>query len=172
MHQIQRIHPLTLVAIAAVGTAFGYILEFWFSSKGRPPLVPPYSMSVALLLLAGLLLVLGLRLRRYTSKGTGAVNPFQAVRLLATSRAGEVVGALFCGFGGGMLLSLVGRSVPAPVATWLPMLVTAVAGLVLLVCALIAEHFCKVPPGQDGDEAGDTDAVTGASDQPVFRDAH
>lgn len=172
MTHIQRIHPLTLVAIAAVGAALGYILEFWFSSKGRPPLVPPYSMSIALLLLAGLLLILGLRLRRHTAKGTGAVNPFQAVRLLATSRAGEIVGTLFFGFGAGMLLSLVGRSVPAPVATWLPMLVTAVAGGILLICALIAEHFCKVPPGQDGDAVGDTDAATGASDQPAFRDAH
>lgn len=172
MHGIQRIHPLNLVATAAVGAALGYTLEFAFSTRGRPPFVPPYSMSIALVLLATLLVGMGLRLRRNRAKGTGAVNPFQAVRLLATARAGEIVGSLFFGFGAGLLLSLVGRSVPAPAATWLPMLVTSVAGLLLLIGALIAEHFCKVPPGDDGAEQGDEEPRPGTSDQPAFRDAH
>lgn len=172
MKQIQRMNPMSLVAAAAIGAALGFTLEFGLSSRGRPPFVPPYSMAVALGSLAILLLALGLRLRRNMAKGTGAVNPFQAVRLLATSRAGELVGSLFFGFGVGLLLSLVGRTVPAPLATWLPMLVTAIAGVALLVCALIAEHFCKVPPGSDGEAEGEGDVRPGAADQPAYFDAH
>lgn len=171
MTQMHRMNPLSLVAAAAIGAALGFMLEFGLSSRGRPPFIPPYSMSIALGLLAVLLLVLGLRLRRNIARGTGAVNPFQAVRLLATSRAGQLVGSLFVGFGTGLLLSLVGRSVPAPAATWLPMLVTAVSGLVLLICALIAEHFCKVPPGNEAESEGEGDAQQGTTDQPAYFDA-
>lgn len=153
--QLQRMNPLNLVSAGAIGAGFGLAIEFWLSSRGRTPLVPPYSMAATLLVLAVVLLVLALRLRRNVAKGVGAVNPFHAVRLLATARAGQLVGALFAGFGGGMLLSLAWRSVPAPTGTWLPMLVTAAAGLALLVCAIVAEHLCKVPPsehGEDGEE--------------------
>lgn len=153
----RRFGVLTLLGTAGIGAGLALLVQFWLSSRGRPPLVPPYSMSVTLVGLAILLIVLGLRLRRQMAKGTGAVNPFQAVRLLATSRAGQLVGALFAGFGGGLLLALLGRSVPAPVATWLPMLITGIAGALLLTAALVAEHLCKVPPGEDdaeGDAAG------------------
>lgn len=149
--KLQRMNPLTLVVAAAIGATLGLLIELALSSRGRPPLVPPYSMSVTLVALAALLIVLALRLRRNLAKGVGAVNPFHAVRLLATARAGQLVGALFAGFGGGMLLSLAWRSVPAPAPTWAPMLVTAAAGAVLLVCAIIAEHLCRVPPSEHGE---------------------
>ena len=147
--KLQRMSPLSLVAATAIGVGLGMLVQFWLSSRGRPPLVPPYSMSVTLVALAALLIVLGVRLRRNLARGTGAVNPFQAVRLLATSRAGQLVGALFLGLGAGLLVPLIGRSVPAPAATWVPMLVTGISGAVLLACALVAEHLCRVPPGDD-----------------------
>lgn len=154
--RLQRMNPLSIVAAASIGAVLGLAIELALSSRGRPPLVPPYSMSITLGALAVLLVVLALRLRHNLSKGAGAVNPFHAVRLLATARAGELVGSLFAGFGGGMLLSLAWRSVPAPGATWVPMLVTAVAGVVLLTCAIIAELLCRVPPGghDEADAAG------------------
>ena len=118
--------------------------------------------------LAVLLIVLALRLRRNLAKGVGAVNPFHAVRLLATARAGQLVGALFTGFGGGMLLSLAWRSVPAPGSTWAPMLVTAVAGAVLLACAIVAEHLCRVPPSEHGEESAEDPGENGVQGAPVL----
>ncbi|MFC5338825.1 DUF3180 family protein [Leucobacter denitrificans] len=153
--EFQKLNPVNLFGAIAIGVGLGLAVQFILKSRGLSPLVPPYSMAITLVLLAALLIVLGLRLRRHVATGTGAVNPFQAVRLLATARAGQIVGSLFSGFGGGLLLILVGRSVPAPSATWLPMVVTGAAGLVLLVCAIIAERMCRVPPndtGEDGEE--------------------
>lgn len=147
--RLRGLNPLHLVASGAIGAAIALLIQAWLLSRGRPSLVPPYSLAVTLTLLAALLISLGLRLRRHMKKGTGAVDPFHAVRLLATARAGQLVGALFTGFGGGLMLSLLGRSVPAPIETWLPMLVTLVTGALLLGCAIVTEHLCRVPPGDD-----------------------
>ncbi len=155
--QFQKLGAFTLLSLGTLGGALGLSVQFIVASRGHSPLVPPYSMAVTLVLLAALLIVLGLRLKRHIAKGTGAVDPFHAVRLLATSRAGQIVGALFAGLGGGMLLSLVGRTVPAPVSIWLPMLATALGGVALLVCAILSERMCRVPPGndaEDGEEPG------------------
>ena len=157
--QFQPLNPLTLVSIGVASVALGLSVQFIVSSRGHSPLVPPYSMSVTLVMLAALLIILGLRLKRNVEKGSGAVNPFQAVRLLATSRAGQIVGVLFAGLGTGMLMSLAWRSVPAPIPIWLPMLATAVGGTALLVCAIISERMCKVPPGDDTEEGEEPDGV-------------
>ena len=158
--KLRGLNPLHLFAAAAVGAGIALLVQAWLSSRGRPSLVPPYSMSVTLVALAVLLIVLGLRLRKLVGQGVGAVNPFQAVRLLATARAGQLVGAVFAGLGGGLLLSLVGRSVPAPVPTWLPMLVTAAAGLILLFCAVATEYLCRIPPSDDPEGEEDTGLAT------------
>ncbi|MFF8818466.1 MULTISPECIES: DUF3180 family protein [Leucobacter] len=158
--KLRGLNPLHLLGTGAVGAALALLIQAWLSSRGRPSILLPYSMAITLIALAVVLVVLGLRLRKHVAKGTGAVNPFQAVRLLATARAGQLVGAVFAGFGGGLLLSLLGRSVPAPTPTWLPMLVTALAGVVLLVCALVTERLCRVPPSDDPEGEGDAGLAT------------
>ena len=161
-----------LAAAAIMGAAAGLLVQFALSSRGQSPMVPPLSLPLTLVLVAAVLIVFALRLRRALKKGPGAVNPFQAVRLLAASRAGQLVGGLLGGFGGGLALSLLGRSVPAPTATWLPMLLTLVAGAVLTGCALYAEHCCRLPPGDDDPESGGADPAPGqgAADQAAFRE--
>lgn len=152
--RLQRMNPWNLASAVAIGLSLGLATQFILSSQGKATFVPPYSMSVTLVALAALLLSLGIRLRRNLAKGSGAVNPFQAVRLLATARAGQIVGSLFIGFGGGLLFALLQRSVPAHFEIWLPMAVTAAAGLALLICALVTERMCQIPRG-DGSEGGE-----------------
>lgn len=148
--------PIGLLGAGAISAGVGILVQLWLTSRGQSPFVPPYSMSVMLAGLAALLIVMALRLRKQIARGTGAVNPFQAVRLLATSRAGQIVGVIFFGFATGLLVALVGRSVPAPAATWVPMLVTSLSGLALLVCGIIAERLCRVPPGEDDASTNET----------------
>ncbi|MFV0432685.1 MAG: DUF3180 domain-containing protein [Leucobacter sp.] len=174
MRRVERTNPLVVVAAAAVGIALGLVVQFALSGRGHPPFVPPISLAASLLVIAGLLLAFGLRLRRHVKHRPGAINPFHAVRLLAAARAGQLVGALLGGFCGGLALSLLGRSVPAPVATWLPMLLALLGGAVLVACAAITEHLCRVPPGDgENDEARDPDVgpVSGGhpSDRPAYR---
>ncbi|EYT56499.1 hypothetical protein H490_0101105 [Leucobacter sp. UCD-THU] len=167
----ERSNPAVLAAAAAMGAAAGLLVQFVLSNRGHAPLVPPLSLPLTLVLVAAVLLVFALRLRRALKRGPGAVNPFQAVRLLVASRAAQLVGGMLGGFGGGLALSLLGRSVPAPTATWLPMLLTLAAGAVLTGCALFAEHCCRVPPGDDDADPDTADPAPGRgpADQTAFR---
>lgn len=174
MRPMQRMSQLALWAALSIGMAIGLFLQFFLASRGKAPLSPPLSMPLMLVLLVALLLIFGLRLRQQIRRGTGAVNPFQAVRVLALARAGQIVGAVFGGFGIGLLLSLLGRTVPAALEVWLPMLLTVLSGFTLAVCGIIIERICQIPPGDDGnadgaDERGSEPGGAG-NDQPAFRD--
>lgn len=153
MNSMNRTSPILVAAYAAAGIAAGLLLQFWRSNQGLGPLVPTLSLPFTLLVLGLVLVSLGVALRRaVTNKSGKPVNPFHAVRLLAGAKAGQLAGALLGGFGGGLALQLLTRSVMPPVATWLPMLLVLFAGVVLVVCGLIAESLCRVPPSS-GDAA-------------------
>ncbi|RGE20315.1 DUF3180 family protein [Leucobacter sp. wl10] len=169
MRRVERSNPLLVLAATAAGAVLGLLVQFALSNRGAPPLVPPLSLPASLVLIAVVLLVFGIRLRRALRRGAGAVNPFQAVRLLAAARAGQLVGALLGGFGGGLAIALLGRSVPAPTATWLPMVLALLGGTVLVGCAAYAEHCCRVPPGGDGEDADEPGSEPGPADQTAFR---
>lgn len=162
---MQRTSPLAIAAFAAVGVAAGLLLQFARSSWGLAPFVPPLSLTATLTVIAVVLLILGIALHRTVTRGREEasgrrepsgprkpVNPFHAVRLLAGARAAAFAGALFAGFGGGLALQLLTRSVAPPAGTWLPMLLVLGAGVVLTVCGLIVEALCRVPP--DDSEPG------------------
>lgn len=168
MPKLQRTSPLLVIACGVAGAVLGLLLQLVRSSIGRSPLVPPISLAATLVVFGVILIVLGVLLRRaITRTDRRAVNPFHAVRLLAAAKAGQCVGALFAGFGAGLLLQLLGRTVAAPLDAWLPMLFALVGGLVLVAGGVIAELMCRVPPSGDAEEtdegAGDGQGV----DQPV-----
>ncbi|MGW9021371.1 DUF3180 domain-containing protein [Leucobacter chromiiresistens] len=173
MRRIERTNPLAVLATAAMGAAVGLVVQFALSSGGHAPLVPPPPLAASLVLVAAVLIVFGLRLRRQIRKQPGAIDPFQAVRLLVTARAAQLVGALFGGFAAGLLLSLSGRSIPAGGATWGPMVVVLVSAAVLLGCGALVEQWCRVPPGDGSDEAGGEggeDPERGPADPVATRD--
>lgn len=163
MPKLRRTSPLVITAFAVVGLAVGLLVQFTRSAWGFAPFVPPISLAATLVVIGVVVLVLGIALRRAVTRGSGrAVNPFHAVRLLAGARAAQFAGALFGGFGGGLALQLLTRSVPPPAASWVPMLLVLGAGIVLLVCGLVAEFLCRVPPQEPEEEP-----QLGAEDQPA-----
>lgn len=153
MSKLQRTSPIAVLAFALAGGVAGLFTQLWFSSMGKPTLVPPLSLALTLVLLAGVLLWLAIALRRATQKtGPGHVNPFHAVRLLAAAKASQFSGALIGGFALGLLAQVFTRTVLPPPATWAPMLATFVAAIVLVVCAIVSEALCMVPPGDSDDQ--------------------
>lgn len=152
MRNLQRMSPLASATCAVIGIGAGLLLQLFRSTKGQAPLVPPLSLTLTLLVFGGVLLVLAISLRRAVNRKSGKpVNPFHAVRLLAGARTAQLVGALIGGFGGGLALQLLSRSVMPPASTWVPMLLVLAAGATLVVCGVIAEMLCRVPPGGDDD---------------------
>lgn len=169
MQKLDRLNPLASLVAATLGIVAGLFVQFFLSGRGLSPLVPPLSLPVTLVCIAAVLLGFGIRLRRNLTNRKGVVNPFHAVRLLATARAGQLAGGLLGGFGGGLALSLLGRSVPAPATSWVPMLLVFFGGLTLVICAMITERMCRVPPGDGTDEADVPEAGPEPADQAAFR---
>lgn len=152
--------PLILGGAAFVAAL---LVQFGFARSGRSALVPPYSGTIALVTVGIVLLVFGLRLKRTIADEKRAVDPFHAVRVLVSARAGALVGGMFAGFGAGLACSLLGRTVAAAPAIWLPMVAMSAAGLFLAIVGVITERWCRVPPGDDGTsmrDDGDTDPET------------
>lgn len=166
---MQRTSPLTVATFGVVGIGSGLLLQLLRSTMGMSPLVPPVSLALTVIVLGGVLVTLGVSLRGAVTRKSGKpVNPFHAVRLLAGARAGQFVGALIGGFGGGLALQLLTRSVMPSAASWAPMLFVLGAGIVLLACGVVAEMLCRVPPGSGDAEnpdahGGGTEAEPGAA---------
>lgn len=172
MSKLQRTSTLSLIAFAAAGVAAGLLTQFALSSTGQPPLVPPLSLPLSMLVLAGVLLWLGVVLRRaLTRHGPGHVNPFHAVRLLAGAKAGQFSGALLGGFGGGLLVQVLTRTVLPPAATWQPMLLVVITGAFLVACAVVTELLCRVPPSSPSADDSDAPITPVAPDSGTAPDA-
>lgn len=166
MTGMQRTSPLVILVFAVTGIGAGLLLQFARSTTGAGLLVPPLSLPLTLLVIAGVLLGLGIALRRaVTRKSAKAVNPFHAVRLLAGARAAQFAGALLGGFGAGLVLQLLTRAVMPPPASWTPMLLVFVAGLLLVVSGIITETLCRVPPSdpEETEDAAQKDPEPGVA---------
>lgn len=161
-------HPLAPLVVGGAALVAALIVQFGLSRSGRSPLVPPYSVAIALVAIGIVLLSFGLRLKRMIADKKRVVDPFHAVRVLVAARAGGLVGGMFGGFGGGLALSLIGRTVAAPVSIWLPMVAVCAAGIFLAVCGVLTERWCRVPPGDDETRASD-DGETGPESQAAYR---
>jgi protein-S-isoprenylcysteine O-methyltransferase Ste14 len=84
--------------------------------------------------------------RAVKGKTTKHLDPFRAMRTAVLAKACSLSGALVLGFGIGITLFLVTRSVlPSAETVWLA-LATAIGAALLLAGGLIAEHFCTLPP--------------------------
>lgn len=147
MPKLQRTSVLSALAFAVSGGAVGLLTQMVRSTGGTAPFVPPYSLAATLGVIAVVLVLLGVLLYRAVAKESGrGVDPFQAVRLLAAARAGIFAGSLFTGFGAGLVVPVLVRSVPAQSAIWAPMIWVLIAGVVLVIAGVITEYLCRVPP--------------------------
>lgn len=153
MSGLRRTSALTLLAFAIVGVGAGLLVQSARSARGHGPFVPPLSLPLTLLVMGGVLVVLGVLLRRAVSQSSKrAVNPFHAVRLLAGAKSAQFLGALLGAFGGGLALQLLSRSVLPAATVWVPMVLVLGAGIVLVICGIITESLCKVPPTDQTDQ--------------------
>lgn len=157
MNPPAKLSPVTLAIAVLVGASVGFLTQVVRSDNGYPPLTPPVSLPATLIVIAGVLVLLGFRLQRALKPETRRpVQPIHGVRLLAAARAGQITGLLFAGFGIGLLAQLASRTVGVSVSVWLPMLLTAVTGVVLFLAGLYAESACRIPPQDpEADEEGE-----------------
>lgn len=154
-----RMSPVALILGALLGVVTGFVTQVMLSNNGYAPFSPPVSLPATLVVISGLLVWFGVRLKRALQPDSKReVQALHAVRLLAAARAGQLTGLMFAGFGAGLLAAILGRTVGVAPGVWIPMLLTLVTGLLLLGAGLFAEHACRVPPTDSGDTDPEPDS--------------
>jgi hypothetical protein len=145
-----RTRPGSLILLALVGAVGGFLAELGLAASGGAIVVPPLTLPLTLAVVGVVVLGFAIPIYRATRGSKPArIDPFRSMRVAVLAKAGSLAGALFAGAGAGILLYLLSRSViPALDSVWLA--VASLAGaVVLLVCALVAEHMCTIPPADD-----------------------
>jgi Protein of unknown function (DUF3180) len=144
---MKRTHASTIIAFALGGVVAGYLIDLAVVTAGGNAIVPPLSLPVTLVGVAALVVAFAWPIRRAVKgKATKHLDPFRAMRTAVLAKACSLSGALVLGFGIGITLFLLTRSVVPPVDTvWLA-LATAIGAALLLAGGLLAESFCTLPP--------------------------
>lgn len=150
---MKRTHATTLVALGIVGVAIGFLLETTLVAVGAPILVTPLALPVTLLAIGVIVVLLAIPIRRAVrGTVTTRIDPFRAMRIAVLAKACALAGALFGGWGIGMLVYVLTRTLPPTAGTVWLCAAAAVGGVALMVGGLIAEYFCTLPPPSDEDD--------------------
>jgi hypothetical protein len=143
--------PSTLVIFAVIGVVGGWFLDAALAAVGEPVIVPPYSLAVVLVILAVLVIIAAVPVRRAVKDGT-RVDPFYAMRVVVLAKASALTASLLAGGAAGILVYLLSRPVVPGPGSALMALASTGGAIALLVGGLVAERMCTVPPEDDDDK--------------------
>lgn len=153
-----RLRSRALALLAGVGVAAGALLNLVSVRSGGPELSLPGLVLVTALGVGGLALYFARQVRRYgtveTRKDAGSMSPLLAARVVVFAQALALTGALVAGWQLALVVYQLGLvELRASVLPLVESVAALLAGVVMLVAGLVAENWCKVPPG-DADAAG------------------
>ncbi|MHA6693397.1 DUF3180 domain-containing protein [Homoserinimonas sp. A520] len=151
---MKRTSALTLALFAVVGLAVGIAVQVGLAQSGQPGVRPPVTLAIGLSLIGLVDLALAWPIRKVANGTAKArVDPFYATRVVVLAKASSIAGALLAGAAAGFALYLLSRTMP-PVGS-IGFFISMFAGaIVLMVCGLVAENMCKLPP-EDTQETQD-----------------
>lgn len=152
---MKQTRALPLVVIGGLGVVVGWFAEVMLVGSGRPSLDLPFTLGVALGLIGVLVVLAALPVFRVVRRVAGArVDPFYATRVVMLAKASSLSGALLGGGGLGVAAYLLSRSVVPGVGSVALALAAVVGAIVLLVCGLVAESMCAIPPDDEDPAEG------------------
>ena len=144
--------------LGVVGAVVGWLLEVGLAAGGLAALFPPYSLAVTLVAIGLVVVLAGWPIRQTVhGKSQRRLDPFRAMRVLLLAKASTLAGALLGGLTVGIGVYLLSRPVLPPAASLVPTIVTLAASIVLVVCGLLVEHWCRIPPEDDPEQAAKLD---------------
>lgn len=144
---MKRTSARTILVALVVGVTVGYLLDVGLAAFGRTTITPPFSLPVTSIGVAGLVLILGIRVRRtVTGKASRPVHPLMASRTVALAKAATLAGALLTGLSAGFAYFDYTRPALPSGATLLAVAASVLTSVVLTVCGLVAESLCTLPP--------------------------
>nr|WP_231707283.1 DUF3180 domain-containing protein [Arthrobacter sp. zg-Y919] len=122
---------------------------------GSPAPVLSSVALVAIILVTGATLVLGLRVRRWRNgRRDRELDPIAAARTVVLAQALAYAGALLLGWHAAVFLAQLPlwSLRPGHAATWASLTVS-IGGILMIATGLTVERFCKLPP-EDKDGTG------------------
>jgi hypothetical protein len=130
----------------------GWLLQVGLAAGGLAVLVPPYSLPITLFGIGAVVIAVGWPIRQAVrGTSTRRLDPFRSMRVLLLAKASTLAGSLLGGVALGLGLYLLSRPVLPPVPSLIAVGVTFVSAVALVVCGLLVEHWCRIPPEDDED---------------------
>jgi hypothetical protein len=151
---VKRTSPGVLAVLALLGAAVGFTVDHFLTVSGHATFTPSIFLPVLLVVLAVVVVLLALPVRRSVRGGT-RIDPFRALRAATLARASSLLGAILLGFGAGLGAYLWSRPVAPPVGSTVATIAVVVGSIVLIAAALLAEQFCTLPKDPDDREPDD-----------------
>ena len=148
---MSRTGASTVVLLAIIGGALGWLLEFALVAMGRPIAVPPATLSVALVGIGTVVVLMALPVWRVVrGTATKRIDPFYATRVVVLAKASSLAGALLTGGMAAVTVFVLTRSVLPAVGSIALTVAALVCAVLLLAAGLVAEKMCTLPPRDDG----------------------
>lgn len=149
-----RTRPLVLVLFLVIGAGAGLLLQVIRVATGAAVLAAPLTLALTLVVISGLVIVAAIPVRRAVrDREKHPVDPFYATRVVLLAKASSIAGSLLLGATGATVVYLLSRAVVAAVGSVFTSGAAFLASVVLLVCGLVAESMCSLPP--DDEDRGD-----------------
>jgi len=151
---MERTSRQTLLLTAVVAGAVAYAALAVLESRGGALVPVPALTGLGLAVVAAVLLALGRSVRRLTEGKETRMTYLRAARVAMFAKAGSLSGSALAGyFAAQVLLAWRNISAPALREHGLSAAGALLACLVLVVVALVVEHWCRLPPEDDGEPA-------------------
>jgi hypothetical protein len=156
---VKRTRPLALVLFAIVGAGVGWLLDVVLMASGAAVATLPFTLALSLAVIGVLVLVFAIPVRRAVrDRENHAVDPFYATRVVVLAKASSIAGSLLFGASVSIVAYLLTRAVVAAVGSIFSSGACIAGAVVLVVCGLVAENMCSIPP--DDKDKGDKDPAT------------
>lgn len=149
---MKRTRPLLLIIYVVAAAIIAWLFESALTASGAAVFWPPFTLAITLLVIGGVVVALAMPVRRAVRdraelrKDAHTVDPFYATRVLVLAKASSIAGSIL----GGAALAVIGylltRTVVAGVGSIFASGAAVLGSLALLICGLVAENFCSIPP--------------------------
>lgn len=154
-----RTRPLLLVIYTIAAAIIGWLLESALTASGAAVFAPPFTLAITLLVIGAVVVVLALPVRRAVrDREHHRVDPFYATRVLVLAKASSIAGSILGGAAIAIIGYLLTRTVVAGVGSIFASGAAVLGSIALLVCGLVAENMCSIPP--DDKNNGNKDPAT------------
>lgn len=147
--RLRPMSPAALTCWAVVGLVVGWLYHRIMDQSTSPPALVSWSQPLALFLVAGILGGTARSTQRAISQHVGRLPAHHAVNRLVLARACGYVGCLVSGLYFGYAVSWVGVGSDLAAQRGVRSAVAGVAGVLVVVTALLLERACRVPANRD-----------------------